>query len=137
MRYSLFERHRDGFILIARLLLTMLFVMSGWGKLTHFDATVGYMASQGAPLPGVAAAVAVCVELLVSAALILGFYTRPLALLFALFVAGTAVIGHHYWTLTDPERSMNVTQFYKNMSIIGGFLLLSVTGAGRYSLGRR
>jgi putative oxidoreductase len=50
---------------------------------------------------------------------------------------GTAVIGHHYWTLTDPERSMNVTQFYKNMSIIGGFLLLSVTGAGKYSLDRK
>jgi putative oxidoreductase len=76
-------------------------------------------------------------ELVVSIALLVGFFTRPLSLLFALFVAGTAVIGHHYWTMADPERSANVIQFYKNMSILGGFLLLSVTGAGKYSLDRK
>lgn len=137
MKYSLFNDQRDAILLTARLLLTILFVMSGWGKVTHFAATVAYMASEGAPLPSAAAAVAVCMELVVSIALLVGFFTRPLSLLFALFVAGTAVIGHHYWTMADPERSANVIQFYKNMSILGGFLLLSVTGAGKYSLDRK
>lgn len=137
MRYTLLQGQRDAVILIARLLLMVLFVMSGWGKLTGFEGTVSYMTSIGAPVPTVAAAVAVVMEFFVGILLILGFYTRPLALLFALFVLGTALIGHQYWGMMEPERSINMIQFYKNLSIVGGLLLLAVTGAGRFSLDKR
>ena len=76
-------------------------------------------------------------ELLVGILLILGFYTRPLALLFALFVLGTALLGHPFWNMVEPERSANMTQFLKNLAIVGGLLLLALTGAGRFSLDRR
>src|SRR5690606_31077661 len=66
------ERNRDGLILLARILLMVLFVVSGWGKLSDFQGTVGYMASLHAPLPQVAAGVAVCMEFLVGIALLLG-----------------------------------------------------------------
>jgi len=115
----------------------ILFVMSGWSKLTGFEGTVGYLGSLGAPAPTLAAAIAVIMEFFVAIVLILGFYTRPLAFLFALFVLGTALIGHPYWNMVDPERSANMTQFFKNLSIVGGLLLLAVTGAGRFSLDRR
>ena len=115
----------------------ILFVLSGWSKLTGFEGTVGYMTSLGAPAPMLAAAIAVIMELLVGILLILGFYTRPLALLFALFVLGTALIGHPFWNMVEPERSANMTQFLKNLSIIGGLLLLAVSGPGRFSLDRR
>lgn len=137
MRYALLEGQRDIILLLARILLMTLFVLAGWGKLTGFDGTVAYMTSLGAPAPTVAAAVAVVMEFAVAILLILGFYTRPLALLFALFVLGTALIGHPFWNMVDPERSANMTQFLKNMSIIGGLLALAVAGPGRISLDRR
>lgn len=137
MRYTLFERQRDLIILLARILLMLLFVSAGWGKLTGFSGTVGYFTSIGAPLPEVAAAVAVVMEFGVGILLIIGFYTRPLALLMSLFVLGTAIIGHHFWNMVEPEKSANTIQFFKNMSIIGGLWLLSVTGAGRYSVDGR
>jgi len=137
MRYSLFDGQRDIFILIARVLLMILFIVSGWAKLTGFEGTVGYMTSLGAPAPMVAAAVAVIMEFFVGIVLILGFYTRPLAFLFALFVLGTALLGHPFWNMVDPERAANLTQFLKNLSIVGGLLLLAVSGPGRYSLDGR
>ncbi|MBA1200564.1 DoxX family protein [Pseudomonas capeferrum] len=136
MRHTLFVGQRDAILLLARVLLMILFLISGWSKLTGFEGTVGYMASLGAPAPTLAAAIAVIMEFFVAMALILGFYTRPLAFLFALFVIGTALIGHPFWNMAEPERSANLTQFFKNMSIVGGMLLLAVTGAGRYSLDR-
>ncbi|CAK9889784.1 MULTISPECIES: DoxX family protein [Pseudomonas] len=137
MRYTLFDNQRDVIILLARILLMILFVMSGWSKLTGFEGTVSYLASLGAPAPTVAAAVAVIMEFFVAIILILGFYTRPLAFLFALFVIGTALIGHPFWNMVEPAKAANTVQFFKNMSIVGGLLLLSVTGAGRFSVDGR
>ena len=70
MRYSLFDGQRDIIILIARVLLMILFVLSGWAKLTGFDGTVGYMTSLGAPAPMLAAAIAVIMEFVVAILLI-------------------------------------------------------------------
>lgn len=128
------ERNRDGLILLARILLMVLFVVSGWAKLTDFQGTVGYMASLHASLPQVAAAVAVCMEFLVGIALLLGIQVRLLALLFVLFVLGTGVLGHAFWSMEGAERAMNMTQFLKNLSIAGGLVLLAVTGGGRYAV---
>jgi len=52
-------------------------------------------------------------------------------------VIGTAVIGHPFWNMVDPAKAANTVQFFKNMSIVGGLLLLSVTGAGRFSVDGR
>lgn len=137
MRYNLLGNQRNEVILLARILLMVLFLLSGWPKLAGFSGTVAYMASLGAPLPAVAAAVAVVMEILAAILLIIGFYTRPVALLYALFVLGTALIGHQYWTMVDSERGANMTQFFKNISIVGGLLLLVVTGPGKYSIDGR
>jgi putative oxidoreductase len=130
MRYVRFDKVADEVILLARVLLMLLFVLFGWSKLTGFSGTVGYMASVGLPFPTVAAAVVVLMEFFVGLAIMLGFGTRPLALLLALYTLGTALIGHHYWTMDGAERMANMINFYKNVSIIGGLLLLSVTGPG-------
>ncbi|RAS21369.1 DoxX family protein [Paraburkholderia bryophila] len=137
MRYTLFENQKDGIILVARVLLMVLFVMFGWSKLTGFSGTVAYMTSSGAPVPELSAVIAVVMELVVGIALLVGFFTRPLALLLAVYTLGTAIIGHHYWNMTGAMQYDNMIHFYKNISIIGGLLLLAVTGAGRYSIDRR
>jgi putative oxidoreductase len=128
------QRWRDELILIARILMMVLFVMSGWGKLTGFQGTVGYMTSTGAPLPMVAAAVAVVMEFGVGIALLIGLWTRPLALLMALFVLGTSFIAHSYWDMQGAMEAANKIQFYKNLSIMGGLFLLAATGPGRYAV---
>jgi len=130
------ERNRDGLILLARLALMLLFVLSGWAKLHDLQGTVGYMASLQAPLPQVAAAIAVAMEFVVAIALMLGIAVRPLALLFVAFVLGTTLLGHAFWGMQGAERAANLTQFLKNVSIAGGLLLLVVTGAGRYAVCR-
>ncbi|MGN6283339.1 DoxX family protein [Frateuria sp.] len=137
MRYVRFDKISNEVILLARILLVVLFVLFGWSKLTDFSGTVGYMASQGLPVPTLAAAVVVIMEFFVGLAILLGFCTRPLALLLALYTLGTALIGHHYWTMDGTERMANMINFYKNLSVIGGLLLLCVTGPGRYSMDRR
>jgi len=68
---------------------------------------------------------------------LVGFYTAPLAILLAVYTLATGFVGHHYWTMTGAERMGNMINFYKNVAICGGFLLLWVTGAGRYSLDKR
>ena len=137
MRYARFDRWANETILLARILMMALFVLFGWGKLTDFSGTVAYMASSGLPLPTLAAAVVILMEFFVGLAILLGFCTRPLALLLALYTLGTALIGHHYWTMAGAERMANEINFYKNLAIIGGLVLLSVTGPGKYSLDRR
>lgn len=137
MRYTLFENQKDGIILVARVLLMVLFVMFGWSKLTGFSGTVAYMTSSGAPVPELSAVIAVVMEFVVGVALLVGFFTRPLALLLAAYTLGTAIIGHHYWNMTGAMQYDNIIHFYKNISIIGGLMLLAVTGAGKYSVDRR
>lgn len=133
----LIDRHRDTWILLARILLMALFIISGWSKLTDYQGTVGYLASINTPVPQVATAIAVIMEFFVGLAILLGVWVRPLALLMALFALGTGLIGHPFWSMEGADRAMNMTQFYKNLAIVGGLLLLAVTGAGRYAVMRR
>jgi putative oxidoreductase len=128
------ERVRDEIILLARILLIVLFVVFGWSKLNDYTGTVASMTRVGLPAPWGAAVVAIVVEFFVGLAIALGAWTRPLALLLALYTLGTALIGHHFWTMEGAARYANAINFYKNLSIISGCLLLYVTGPGRYSV---
>jgi putative oxidoreductase len=128
------EKYRDEVILVARILLAVLFLTFGWSKLTNYAGTVAYMTKTGVPLPSIAALAAIAVELFGSLAIILGVLTRPVAVIVALYTVVTAFIGHPYWTMTGADAYGNMINFYKNVCIMGGFLLLYVTGAGKYSL---
>jgi putative oxidoreductase len=124
----------DAAILAARLLLATLFLIFGWRKLRDYSGTVSQMAQLGAPMPVVAAAVATFMELPVAFAVAVGAFARPSALLMFFYTLGTAFIGHRYWTIAGADRVASMDGFYKNLSIMGGFLLLCVTGAGKYSI---
>jgi putative oxidoreductase len=124
----------DELILSARLLLATLFLIFGWRKLTDFSGTVKQVVQLGVPMPVLAAAVATFMELPVAFAVAVGAFARPSALLFVLYTLGTALIGHHYWTITGADKVDSMDGFYKDLSIMGGFLLLYITGAGKYSI---
>jgi|ERR1700722_6020291 putative oxidoreductase len=124
----------DAVILAARLLLAALFLIFGWRKLTDYSGTVSRMVQDGARFPALATPVSIFMELPVAFALAVGAFTRPSAVLLALYTLGTALIAHRYWTMTGPNKVDSLESFYKNLSIVGGFLLLFITGAGKYSI---
>ena len=121
-------------ILAARLLLAALFLIFGWRKLTDYSGTVSRMVQDGAPLPVLASVTAIFMELPVAFAVAVGAFTRASAVLLAVYTLGAALIAHHYWRMTGTNKVDSMESFYKNLSIIGGFLLLYITGAGKYSI---
>jgi putative oxidoreductase len=128
------EYGRDGIILLSRVLLMLLFLIFGWEKLTGFGGTVALFTKMGVPMPTVATAIAILAEGGIGLLLLVGLLTRPFAILMGIYTLATAFIGHHYWNIAGPERIEAEIGFYKNVSIMGGLLLLYITGAGRYSL---
>jgi putative oxidoreductase len=123
----------DELTLAARLLAT-LFLIFGYRKLKDYSGTVSQIVQLGVPMPILAAAAATFIELPVAFAVAVGAFARPSALLMFFYTLGTALIGHRYWTVTGPDRVDSMDGFYKNLSIMGGFLLLYIHGAGKYSI---
>src|SRR5918993_4768429 len=99
------ERIRDEVILVSRILLALLFLIFGWGKLTDYSGTVAYMTQSGVPLPTIATLVAIVVEFFVSIAVILGVWTRPLAVVLGLYTLASAVLGPPFWTMAGAHHN--------------------------------
>lgn len=137
LRYLDFGQSRPLLLLIARIAIVLLFIIFGLPKMTGFDGTVQYMAKLGTPMPMLAAIIAVVMEIPAAILIVLGFFTRPIALLFVFYTLGTAIIGHPYWEMSGDAVMPNMINFYKNISIAGAFLLLAVTGPGAISIDRR
>ncbi len=127
-------KRADEILLSARVLIALLFLIFGWQKLLDYSGTVQNMIHIGAPLPSLAAVIAIIMEFFVSIAMIMGVATRPLAVLLALYTLEAALIGHHYWTMSGMAHFENEINFYKNVSIVGGLLVLYVTGPGCYAI---
>lgn len=124
----------DELILVARLFLAALFLIFGWRKLRDYQGTVSQMVQDHVPMPALAAAVAIFMELPVAFAVAIGLFTRPSAALLALYTLGTSLIEHRYWTAKGTGRLASMEEFYKNLCIMGGFLLLYIAGGGKYSI---
>ena len=125
---------KDGVALIGRIALAAIFVLSGLQKLVDFTGTASMIAGAGVPLPTVAAAVAVVIELGGGLAIFAGWMTRVAALAMVVFLIIVSPIFHNFWTMEGEARMMNQVMFLKNVSMLGGFLLLMAFGPGRYSV---
>ncbi|MDM0057095.1 DoxX family protein [Variovorax sp. J22G47] len=128
---------QDTLALVGRILIAYLFIPAGIGKLMGFAGTVGYITSVGLPLPQVGAAIAVIVELGLGIALLLGYKTRIVAIVMALFTIAAAVFFHKYWSAPDAMKMMQQINFNKNIAIAGGLLALAGFGPGRLSIDKR
>jgi len=125
-------------ILIGRILLAWVFVGSAYGAITNFSGSVGYFRSLNLPAPELFTITAVALEVLMSAGLILGIGTRYCAILAFLFVMIATAIAHRYWEYpAGPQQIGQYNNFLKNISIMGGALLIFVTGGGRFSVDRK
>jgi len=115
--------------LLARVLLGLIFVMSGMSKITGFEGTQQYMASHGIPLTAVFLAGAIVVEILGGLSIILGLWARAGAAALVLFLIPATLIFH-----TEFGQRTQMIMFLKNLSIMGGLLLLVVHGVQEYAL---
>ncbi|WP_341913412.1 DoxX family protein [Ferrovibrio terrae] len=123
--------------LLGRILIAYLYIPAGISKVTGFQNTVGYITSKGLPMPEVGAVIAIVVEIVVAAALLVGFKTRYAALILAAFTLAAAVGFHNYWAVPDAQKMMQTIMFNKNLAIVGGLLFVAVFGAGPFSLDNR
>ena len=124
-------------VLIGRILLGLIFVISGFGKIAGFEATAGYIGSKGLPLPQLVAALTIVIELGGGLALMLGLYTRQAAIALAVFTLLAAVIFHDFWAAADAARMAQQINFMKNLAIAGGMLVVAAFGPGRLGLDAR
>jgi len=128
---------QNALALIGRVLLAWLFVPAGWGKITGFAGTVGYIASKGVPFPEVCAALAIAAEVGLGLALLVGLKARWAAIGLALFVVVITPIFHNYWAMPEAQQMMQKQAFNKNLAIMGGLLVVAAFGAGALSVDGR
>jgi putative oxidoreductase len=116
-------------ILIGRILLVLIFLQSGIGKIMNFQGTAEYMAKFGMPYTNFFLIGAIFLELVGSITVITGYYARLGAFLLVIFLIPTTLIFHT--NFPDPNQQIH---FMKNVSMFGGILVLLMVGAGRISL---
>lgn len=128
------ERHAGSILLAGRILLAAIFVWSGFGKLTHFSGFVDSLGAKGLLVPLLWAIVAVAAEFLGGLCVLLGLWTQPAALLMFVFTGFAAFIGHPFWAADAASYQGQFINFMKNLTIMGGFLALFISGPGSISL---
>jgi putative oxidoreductase len=123
-------------VLLGRLLFALIFLMAGPN---HFSGqTIAYAASQGVPMASIAVPLSGVLALVGGLSILLGYRVRIGAWLIALFLVGVTPMMHNFWTVTDPMmHQMQMVMFMKNVSMLGGALLISQLGAGPWSLDNR
>jgi len=116
----------------GRLLIAAVFLLSGLSKIANPEMTQGYIASAGLPFPLLAYLIAVAVEVGGGALLVVGFQTRIVGIVLAIFTVAAALSFHH--NFADQNQMVH---FLKNIAITGGLLQVVAFGAGSFSLDAR
>ncbi|WP_413736887.1 DoxX family protein [Sodalis sp. RH21] len=119
----------DSAILVARILMPILFIVAGFGKIGGYAATQQYMEAMG--VPGFMLPLTILLEFGGGLAILFGLLTRSVALITVVFTLLTAFIFH-----SDFAQAGNQINFMKNLTIAGGYLLLAVQGPGYFSIDR-
>ena len=123
-------------VALGRLLYAVIFVMAG---ANHFSKqTIGYAASQGVPLASIAVPLSGVLAIVGGLSILLGYRAKLGAWLIVLFLIPVTLMMHKFWTVTDPMMAqIQMVMFMKNVSMLGGALLISHFGGGPFSLDAR
>jgi len=125
----------EAILLAGRLALGIIFVKSGFQKLLALGAFAASLANRGIPASGTWALIGATVEFVGGLMIVTGFRTRAAALLMLMFLIAATGISHRFWDYADAAMRRNQeSQFFKNLSMFGGYLLLLAIGGGRYSV---
>ncbi len=133
----------DTVILISRIMLSAAFIVYGYRAFSDMDAWMTFnqaalkrffdLVAGGAPPPAWFGYLIATVQLFGGLAILVGFQTRWVAAAFVVYLALVVFFAHNFWDMQGAARAGNTAHFYKNLAILGGFLLLALQGAGRYS----
>jgi putative oxidoreductase len=123
-------------LLVGRVLLALIFIGSGFSKITGFADTAASMAGKGIPMVEVSLIIAILIELGGGLLLALGYKARWAALAIVLFLIPATLIFHDFWAVDPEQVKMQLIQFQKNLAIMGGMLYVVFNGPGRMSLDR-
>jgi putative oxidoreductase len=126
--------YHDALALIGRFAMGWIFLSSGFGKLADVSAFSAMLAQRGVPAPSLMGWLSAIVEFGGGALIILGVKIRYVAVLMILLVIVATVISHRYWEFTGAEFGQQRINFWKNITMIGGFVFMFLAGAGRYSV---
>lgn len=122
--------------LVGRILLALIFIISGFGKIVDFQGTVGYIQSAGLPAAQLGAIVAIIVELGGGILLVLGWKARWAAAALFIFTFLAGILFHAFWSSPPEQAMMQQIQFMKNLAIMGGLLFVVAYGSGPLSADR-
>ena len=120
--------------LAGRILLAVVFLVAGYGKLVAFAGTSGYLAKLGFPAPDVMTVLAIAVELGGALLLIAGWHARWAAWALILFVAIATFAAHRFWEFDASQYRNQMNHFLKNLALIGGLLFVVAFGPGRMAV---
>jgi putative oxidoreductase len=121
---------------VGRLFFALIFMMAAPGDFAK--QTIGYAASQGAPLPSIGVPLMGLISLLGGLSILLGYHARIGAWLIVAFLLLVTPIMHKFWGIADPIAAQTqMINFMKNLSMLGGALLITQFGAGPWSLDAR
>ncbi len=135
---SRLERLSEGLLpFAARLLISAIFVQGALGKITGWSGQAEYMASHGMRFIPPLLAAALVIEVLGTVALLTGYQARAAAFAMFLYLGIVSVMLHNFWALSGMSAGANQTAFMKNLGIMGGLLLISAFGPGRWAIGAR
>lgn len=123
--------------LLARVGLSLIFLLSGIGKLAQWNGTLTYMEAEGIAGAPFWLALATAIEIAGGLSILVGTYARLGAAALFLFLVPVTLIFHDFWTYTGPERQAQMIHFLKNLAIMGGLLQLLTFGPGTWSVDRR
>ena len=120
--------------LVGRVLLVLMFLVGGYGKITGFDGTIGYMQAYNMPMTQVLAVIAIIIELGGGIMIAVGWKARWAAAALFIFVLVASFIFHAFWTVPADQAQLQNIMFMKNLAIMGGMLYIIVYGSGPLSV---
>ena len=129
-------RYGDFIALAARVFIGWRFLVNGWAKLMNMAGFTAYLTSLKVPSPSLLAWPSMVSELLIGIALILGLATRYASLYTFIYLLIATALAHRYWEYPQAQQLNQYNHFLKNVAMMGGALLLYVTGPGRFSMDR-
>lgn len=128
---------RPGTMLAGRVLVSLIFLSSGVGKIGAWDETVAMMTAEGMVAVPAFLVLAIVCELGGSLSVLTGTLTRLGALVLLVFLIPATLVFHDFWVYEGAARADQMIHFSKNVTIMGGLLLLIGAGPGRYSVDSR
>ena len=123
--------------LLGRILLALIFLLSGIGKIGGFAGTAGYMASKGLPMVEVLLAITIVIEIGAALMLILGWKAKLGAAALFLWMIPVTILFHNFWAMPADQQMIQQIMFMKNLGLMGGMLYIMAFGSGPLSVDKK